>query len=50
MRQLDVNVDFQYCVRVWEKCAQHTKNTIYNSLWRVPGMRQLDVNFDFSIA
>ena len=24
MRQLDVIFDFQYCLRVWEKCAQNT--------------------------
>ena len=47
MKQLDAIFDFQYCLRVWEKCAQHTINTIENSSCRVPGMRQQDVNLDF---
>ena len=45
MRQLDVIFDFQYCLRVWEKCAQHTKNMIVNASRGVLDRKELKVNF-----
>ena len=37
MRQLDVNFDFRYCLRVWEKCAQHTKKYDIELIVEGPG-------------
>jgi len=45
-----VNFGVQLGLRVWEKCAQHTKNTIHNASLGVLDRKELDVNFGVQLC